>query len=283
MFAARNLFVDAVNSCEELKIVFPDSQKEINKLRNGFQAKSTHGLIRRCVGCIDGLLIEIKRPSKKECGNAPNLYYSEHYCCYGLNIQAVCDASMRFIFFSVAAPGRSSDQAALEKTSLHTIISQLPLGLYIIGDAAYTVSDQMLVPFKGSSRQHPSKGAYNYYLSQMQIQIEMSFGILTKKWQVLQSPMVTSISCSSEIIMATSRLHDFVILEDTDIDVDSIHISPGSPLNWGYCATTQRLDPITGTSQVQDMIVRQVVKHGPRQPSHNIEWHRTELHEIGLM
>ena len=36
VFAARNLFVDAVNSCEELKIVFPDSQKEINKLQNGF-------------------------------------------------------------------------------------------------------------------------------------------------------------------------------------------------------------------------------------------------------
>ena len=83
----------------------------------------------------------------------------------------MCDASMQFIFLSVAAPGRSSDQAAFEKTSLHTIVSQLSLGLYIIGDAAYTVSDQMLVPFTGSSCQHPSKDAYNYFVSQMQIQI----------------------------------------------------------------------------------------------------------------
>ena len=155
--------------------------------------------------------------------------------------------------------------------------------MYIIGDAAYTVSDQMIVPFTGSSRQHPSKDAYNYFLSQMRIRIEMSFGLLTNKWQVLQSPMVTSISCSSEIIMATSRLHNFVILEDTDIDVDSIHIAPGSPLNWGYYPTTERLDPITGTSQVQDIIMRQVVRHGLRQPSHNIERRRAELHEIGLM
>ena len=157
---------------------------------------------------------------------------------------------MRFIFFSIAAPGRSSDQTALGKTSLYTIISQLPLGLYIIGDAAYTVSDQILVPFTVSSRQHPSKDAYNYFVRQMQIQIEMPFGLLTNKWQVLQSPIVTSISCSSEIIIATSSLHNFVILEDTDIDVDSIHIAPGSPLNWGYCPTTERLDPITDTSQV---------------------------------
>ena len=76
---------------------------------------------------------------------------------------------MHFIFFSVAAPGKSSDQAALEKTSLHSIISQLPLGLYIIGDAAYTVSDQILVPFTGSNHQTPNNNVYNYFLSQMQI------------------------------------------------------------------------------------------------------------------
>jgi DDE superfamily endonuclease len=287
VFVVRNLFVNAVNSCEALKVVFPDSEEDFNVFQNGFQAKSTHGLIRRFVGCIDGLLIEIKHPSEQECENSPNSYYSGHYCCYGLNIQAVCDVNMHFIFFSVAAPGKSSDQAALEKTSLHSIISQLPLGLYIIGDAAYTVSDQMLVPFTGSNCQNPNKDAYHCFLSQMQIQIqiEMSFGLLTNKWQVLQSTMVTSLSCSSEIIMATSRLHNYVITEDleTNSDPELIQIATGSALSWGYCPTTERLDPICGTSQVHDIIVRQVAHHGLRQPSHNPEQCRVELHEIGLM
>ena len=78
--------------------------------------------------------------------------------------------------FSVAAPGKSSDKAALEKTSLHSSISHLPLGLYIIGDAVYTVSNQMLVPFTGSNHQNPNKDAY--FISQMQVQIEMSFGFV---------------------------------------------------------------------------------------------------------
>jgi DDE superfamily endonuclease len=130
-----------VSSCQALKIVFPDSVGDFNVLQNGFQAKSTHGLIQGCVGYIDGLLIEIKHPSERECRNSPNSYYSGYYCCYGLNIQVVYDVNMYFIFFSVAAPGKSSDQAALEKTSLHSIISQLPLGLYIIGDAVYTASE----------------------------------------------------------------------------------------------------------------------------------------------
>ena len=87
-------------------MVFPDSEEDFNVLQNGFQAKCAHGLIRGCVGCIDGLLIEIKCPSESKCGNSPNSYYSGHYCCYGLNIQAVCDVYMHFIFFSVAAPGK---------------------------------------------------------------------------------------------------------------------------------------------------------------------------------
>ena len=73
-----------MNSCEALKVVFPDSEEDFNVLQNGFQAKSTHGLIQGCVGCIDGLLIEIKHPSERECGNSPNSYYSGYYCCYGL-------------------------------------------------------------------------------------------------------------------------------------------------------------------------------------------------------
>ena len=121
VFVARNLFVNAVISCEALKVAFPHSEEDFNVLQNGFQAKSTHGLIWGCVGCIDCLFVEIKHSSERECRNSPNSYYSGHYCCIGLNIQAVCDVNMHFIFFSVAAPGKSSDQAALEKTSLHSI------------------------------------------------------------------------------------------------------------------------------------------------------------------
>ena len=111
----------------------------------------------------------------------------------------------------MAAPGKSRDQAALEKTSLTSIINQLPLGSHIIGDAAYTVLDQILVPLTGPHCQDSSKDAFNYFLSQMCIHIEMSFGLLTNKWRIPQSPMQTSFSNSSDIIMATSRLHNIVI------------------------------------------------------------------------
>ena len=61
-----------MNSCQALKVVFPDSEEDFNVLQNGFQAKSTYGLISGYDGCIDGLLIEIKHPSEREYRNFPN-------------------------------------------------------------------------------------------------------------------------------------------------------------------------------------------------------------------
>ena len=97
--------------------------------------------------------------------------------------------------------------------------------------------------------------------------------------------MQTSLSNSSDIIMATSRLHNFVITVDSrkDDSLDSILVASGSPLNWGYCPTAEKLNPIPGTSQVRDIILRQVSRYGLRRPALNIERRRAELHEIGLM
>ena len=173
-----------MNLCDLLKLKFPTSAAEICKAQAQFCDISSNNVISGCVGAIDGLLFVIKCPSMKDSNNNPSSYYSGHYCCHGLNIQAICDASCRFIFFAVAAPGKSSDQAAIERTALPTSLDGLPLGSYVVGDAAYTLPDKCITPFTGSQWLNPTKDAYNYFLSQLRIRIEMAFGILTTKWQI---------------------------------------------------------------------------------------------------
>jgi DDE superfamily endonuclease len=89
-------------------------------------------------------------------------------------------------FFVVAAPGKSFDQAAIECTALPMALDDLPLGAYIVGDAAYTLTDKCLTPFTGSQQADPTKDAYNFFLSQVRRIIEMAFGLLTTKWQLLK-------------------------------------------------------------------------------------------------
>ena len=84
-------------------------------------------MISGCIGAIDGLLVVVKCPSMKDSSNNPSSYYSGHYCCHWLNVQAICDASCQLTFFAVAAPGKSSDQAVIECTALPMALDDLPL------------------------------------------------------------------------------------------------------------------------------------------------------------
>jgi hypothetical protein len=78
---------------------------------------------------------------------------------HSLNIQAICDSDRCFTFIGVVAPGKTSDQVGYERTSINKCwcIMALPLGMYVIGNAAYQVSDVMLVPFTGSQLEDQGK------------------------------------------------------------------------------------------------------------------------------
>ena len=289
VYRCRNLFISAVNKCPELDIKMPLTLSEIEKVAKDFAAVSTANLVRGCVGCIDGFLAITKRPTMKESMNQPKAFFSGHYGVFGLNVQAVCDIKCRFLFFGVVAPGKCGDQVAFERTPLFQYTKELPDGYYIIGDAAYSVGEKMLTPFTGGHRNDPAKDAYNFFLSQLRIRIEMSFGLLTNKWRILQAPLQTSLQLSSEIVMACGRLHNFCIDEDgqhrgtANSIVASIEPDRRSQFGWGYTPTVRKLQSIPGTSIIRDMLLRKVAQQGMRRPPGNLERRRYELHEVGLM
>ena len=60
------------------------------------------------------------------------------------------------------------------------IINNLPTGIFVVADAAYTLLEHLLVPFIGCMADDPDRDAYNFYTSQMRIRIEMAFGRLVR-------------------------------------------------------------------------------------------------------
>ena len=299
VYRIRDMFVDAVNSCPDLidRIKLPQTVEEMNEVASGFENRSTSQLIRGCIGCIDGFLATTTRPTMKDANNNPTAFLSGHYGLFGLNVQAVCDCRSRFLFFGVVAPGKCGDQVAFERTPLLDYVRNLPRGYYMIGDAAYSVGESLLTPFTGGHRNDPTKDAYNFFLSQLRIRIEMAFGLLTNKWRILNAPLQTSLARSSDILMACARLHNFCIDMDQnsniapeDNDNGSVarrlqNLAPrrGAPLGWSFLPTAEPYRPIPGTSMTRDMILRRVEERGMRRPNANLERRRYELHEIGLM
>jgi hypothetical protein len=93
--------IDALCKCEELSISFPSSSTEIQAAIQGFESISYGSAIRNCALVMDGYLVSIRTPTKEEVGNVRS-YFSCHYQCYGVNVQAGADHHSRFVFLSFA-------------------------------------------------------------------------------------------------------------------------------------------------------------------------------------
>jgi hypothetical protein len=92
---------------------------------NRFLEKSEQQLFRGCICAIDGFLQTFSKPSKMDCDDFPQAYWSGHYMSYRLNFQAVCNSNCCFLYFGVVAPGKCPDQKAFERTKLFQIVSNL--------------------------------------------------------------------------------------------------------------------------------------------------------------
>jgi hypothetical protein len=125
---------------------------------------------------------------------------SGHYGVYGLNVQAVCDYRSRLTYFALVAPGKCSDQVAFERSLLPELMQAFPVGTYLVGNAAYSVSEKMIFPFTGTQQANPCNNTHNFYLSQLRIRIEMAFGLMIDKWRILRAPLQTGLAKLSEVL-----------------------------------------------------------------------------------
>ena len=180
--------IDAILQCDELGYDFPTSEDDLCQAAKDFQECSTNHTVDGCVACLDGFLLLIQTPACTETGNV-KAFYSGHYQMYGINVQAACDSRCRFVYVALAAPGGANDIAAFRKTSLFHKIENLLMGKYIIGDIAYVSTEHLLTPFPGEQRKEPEKNAYNFYVSQLRIQIEMTFGRFVNKFRIFGRPL----------------------------------------------------------------------------------------------
>jgi DDE superfamily endonuclease len=214
--------LQAIINCKQLDIVFPQTASECERAASGFRSISFGDAIWNCVGAIDGYLLKIYTPHKKEVGNVRK-FFSGHYQCHGINIQAVCDHNCRFIYMSTNSPGSTNDREAYKQTSVEKLLSNIPPQYVIIGDAAYQPTERVIPLYYGVSRKEEDCDNFNFFGSQLRIRIEMSFGLMQMKWAVLQKPLRIKMKNIKYVMMAIARLHNFCIderLQNGIIDVD---------------------------------------------------------------
>jgi hypothetical protein len=215
--------VDALNECPEFAIQYPSCHQKQYEIAAGFRAKSAADFD-CCAGAVDGILIWTNRPSAlccNETGCDPAKFFCGRKHKFGLNCQAICDSKGRFLDISILFPGSTADCLAFEGMALYKQLQDglLAPGLCLFGDNAYMNTPFMATPYPGRSV-GKSKDAYNFYHSQLRIEIECSFGKFTQRWGILRSalPKRVTVRKSVSMVLALARLHNFCIDERQSIE-----------------------------------------------------------------
>ncbi|CAB4411933.1 unnamed protein product [Rhizophagus irregularis] len=194
-YALRDFINVIVTKFLAEKIVFPNTESEINEITNGF--KST-GRIPNVIGAIDGNHIPIK---------APHLFpvdYFNRKGFYSIVLQAVVDHKKSFLDICISWPGSTHDSRILVNSNLYNKFNNLVTTFnnkYILGDGGYLNLSWLIVPYKDIGRGLIQKQTYfNRKHSQTRIKVEQAFGLLKGRWRCLLHNLEVSFEIISHII-----------------------------------------------------------------------------------
>ena len=79
---------------------------------------------------------------------------------------------------------------------------------------AHTRRRKKMVPiYRGADATMARYDNFNFYASQLRIRIEMSFGLMTKKWGILSRPLSIKMKRMKHLVVCIAKLHNFCIDE----------------------------------------------------------------------
>eukprot|EP00961_Rhodomonas_salina_P096408 1296618-Rhodomonas_salina.1 len=95
---------------EVLPIRFDMREPNLRSIASGFIRRQRKVAFHYAIGALDGMLVKIRRPSKKEFAKPVQMWCRKGY--YGLNVQAMCDARRIFHFVAIDCPASVHDSVA---------------------------------------------------------------------------------------------------------------------------------------------------------------------------
>lgn len=183
-----------------------------------------------CLGAIDGKHIRIQCPH-----NSGSSYFN-YKSFHSIVMQAVVDAEGKFIFVDIGDYGRNSDAGIFQHSDFGKLLlthkldipRQRPLSpieekdmpFVFVGDEAYPLLTNLLRPFPRRQLTN-EKRIFNYRLSRARRVVECAFGMVSKRFQVLENVMLLDPRKATTVTLACCILHN--IIREKDGTVSDIH------------------------------------------------------------
>jgi hypothetical protein len=94
----------------------------------------------------------------------------------------------------------------------HILQSKSPF--FSVGDEAFPLKPNFMRPYRKKDLDYP-KRIFNYQITRARRTVECSFGMLTKKFGVLQTSIETRVEIAEEVVKSACVLHIFMQKEKT--------------------------------------------------------------------
>ncbi|XP_012836506.1 PREDICTED: uncharacterized protein LOC105957126 [Erythranthe guttata] len=168
-----------------------------------------------CLGALDGTYIGVRVP----CLDKPR--YRNRKGNVSVNMLAVCDNNMNFIYLLTGWEGSAADSRILRDAVTRENGLRIPTGNYYLVDNGYTNGEGFLAPYRGTRYHLDAYGQgqsaprnymefFNMKHAKARNIIERAFGLLKSRWGILRSPAYYPIKVQNRIIMACCLLHNFI-------------------------------------------------------------------------
>lgn len=176
-----------------------------------------------CTGAIDGKHIAIQCPP---CAGSEYFNYKGFH---SIVLQAVVDAHAKFITIDVGDYGRSSDSGIFKESNFGKMLLHNELNLppprkihndineeypfVFVGDEAYPLLPCLMRPFPRRNLTN-EKRIFNYRQSRARRIVECAFGIMVKKFKVLENKIVVGPEKATQIVKAICVLHNLIMTRE---------------------------------------------------------------------
>lgn len=161
----------------------------------------------RVVGVIDCTHVAIRRPHINE------HVYVNRKNFHSINVQAICDAKMRFTNVVVLWPGSTHDSFVWEQCAIKNQFLNGEHGDgYLIGDSGYALRPYLITPLPEPIDLRERN--FNFAIKRTRVLIECAFGILKSRFRCLDKSggsMQLYASKASTVIQACLVLHNLAL------------------------------------------------------------------------
>jgi len=217
-----SLFVPEVCTAiwEEYKdevLALPSRPAEWKQIARGFSERWN---FHHCIGALDGKHVMIKKPA-----HSGTLNYN-YKGFYSIVLMAIVDASYKFVWVSVGAPGSHSDGGIFKESTIYERILNGRLHIppaeplegqeggmrvpyFFVADDAFALAPWMMKPFPVRHMTRRQR-IYNYRLSRARRIVENAFGILVTKWRCLTTTLLLLPRNCKKVTKACIALHNLI-------------------------------------------------------------------------